>query len=229
MDANDLILVSVDDHAIEPPHMWDGRVPSKYADVVPKIRRTREEVDRRGLGVAIEVDGGIDTRTAPAAAKAGATIFVAGSAIFHAPDPAAAAPLSARNVGSVCPVPLLSSIETTEPIWGAILARLDAGFRPIWTHVWPSPCTAAQAFAERTSATESSWSAIFGISPCGNLRSPYDVGAMKAGVHAPSLRSNVSEWLGPPVIRMKMTFLAVPMVLGAAFATVSMGRVGSRK
>jgi ribulose-phosphate 3-epimerase len=64
---------------------------SFIADVVPKIRRTREEVDRRGLGVAIEVDGGIDTRTAPAAAKAGATIFVAGSAIFHAPDPAAAA------------------------------------------------------------------------------------------------------------------------------------------
>src|ERR1700687_1932753 len=64
---------------------------SFIADVVPKIRRTREEVDRRGLGVAIEVDGGIDTRTAPVAAKAGATIFVAGSAIFHAPDPAAAA------------------------------------------------------------------------------------------------------------------------------------------
>ncbi len=64
---------------------------SFIADVVPKIRRTREEVDRRGLGVAIEVDGGIDPRTAPVAAEAGATIFVAGSAIFHAPDPAAAA------------------------------------------------------------------------------------------------------------------------------------------
>ena len=64
---------------------------SFIADVLPKIRRTRDEVDRRGLGVAIEVDGGIDLTTAPMAAEAGATVFVAGSAIFHQPDPAAAA------------------------------------------------------------------------------------------------------------------------------------------
>jgi ribulose-phosphate 3-epimerase len=59
--------------------------------VVPKIRRTRDEIDRRGLGVAIEVDGGIDVVTAPVVAEAGATVFVAGSAIFDEPDPAAAA------------------------------------------------------------------------------------------------------------------------------------------
>ena len=59
--------------------------------VVPKIRRTRDEIDRRGLAVAIEVDGGIDITTAPVAAEAGATVFVAGNAIFHEPDPAAAA------------------------------------------------------------------------------------------------------------------------------------------
>jgi ribulose-phosphate 3-epimerase len=64
---------------------------SFIADVVPKIVRTRDEIDRRGLPVAIEVDGGIDVETAPIAAAAGATIFVAGSAIFAAPDPAAAA------------------------------------------------------------------------------------------------------------------------------------------
>jgi ribulose-phosphate 3-epimerase len=60
-------------------------------EVLPKIRRTREEIDRRGLAVAIEVDGGIDIVTAPLAAEAGATVFVAGSAIFEEPDPAAAA------------------------------------------------------------------------------------------------------------------------------------------
>jgi ribulose-phosphate 3-epimerase len=60
-------------------------------EVLPKIRRAREEIDRRGLAVAIEVDGGIDILTAPLAAEAGATVFVAGSAIFEAPDPAAAA------------------------------------------------------------------------------------------------------------------------------------------
>ena len=60
-------------------------------EVVPKIRRTRDEIDRRGLAVAIEVDGGIDVDTAPEAAGAGATVFVAGSAVFGEPDPAAAA------------------------------------------------------------------------------------------------------------------------------------------
>jgi ribulose-phosphate 3-epimerase len=43
-----------------------------------------------GEGVAIEVDGGIDTRTGPTCRSAGANVFVAGSAIFGEPDPAAA-------------------------------------------------------------------------------------------------------------------------------------------
>jgi ribulose-phosphate 3-epimerase len=43
-----------------------------------------------GGGLAVEVDGGIDTATAPACREAGATVFVAGSAIFGEPDPAAA-------------------------------------------------------------------------------------------------------------------------------------------
>jgi ribulose-phosphate 3-epimerase len=61
------------------------------ADVVPKIRRAREEVDRRGLRVAIEVDGGINETTIIEAAAAGARIFVAGNAVFGQGDPAAAA------------------------------------------------------------------------------------------------------------------------------------------
>jgi ribulose-phosphate 3-epimerase len=39
---------------------------------------------------ALEVDGGIDPGTAPLCRRAGATVFVAGSAIFHAPEPGAA-------------------------------------------------------------------------------------------------------------------------------------------
>jgi ribulose-phosphate 3-epimerase len=39
---------------------------------------------------AIEVDGGIDTTTGPEVAAAGARLFVAGSAVFGAEDPAAA-------------------------------------------------------------------------------------------------------------------------------------------
>ena len=61
------------------------------AEVMPKVRRTREEIDRRRLPVAIEVDGGIDEETAPVASEAGATVFVAGSAIFADPDPVEAA------------------------------------------------------------------------------------------------------------------------------------------
>jgi ribulose-phosphate 3-epimerase len=69
---------------------------SFITEVVAKIARTRAEIDLRGLPVAIEVDGGIDVETAPIAARAGATIFVAGNAIFGSPDPAAAA-RSIRN------------------------------------------------------------------------------------------------------------------------------------
>ena len=63
------------------------------AEVMPKVARTREELDRRGLSgqVAIQVDGGIDVTTGPVAAAAGATVFVAGNAIFGDGDPAAAA------------------------------------------------------------------------------------------------------------------------------------------
>ena len=41
-------------------------------------------------GLPVEVDGGIDARTAAPCAEAGATLFVAGSAVFGAPDPAEA-------------------------------------------------------------------------------------------------------------------------------------------
>ena len=43
-----------------------------------------------GPGIAIEVDGGIDAETAGPCAAAGATAFVAGTALFGKPDPAAA-------------------------------------------------------------------------------------------------------------------------------------------
>jgi ribulose-phosphate 3-epimerase len=52
-----------------------------------KIARLRALV---GDAVEVEVDGGIDVDTAPVAADAGATLFVAGSALFGAPDPAQA-------------------------------------------------------------------------------------------------------------------------------------------
>ena len=64
---------------------WGGQefLPSSLG----KLERLRALL---GPGVAIEVDGGIDAETAPACARAGANVFVAGSAVFSAPDPAVA-------------------------------------------------------------------------------------------------------------------------------------------
>jgi ribulose-phosphate 3-epimerase len=59
--------------------------------VLDKLTTARRAVDERGLAVELEIDGGINRETAPRAAAAGADILVAGSAIFHADDPAAAA------------------------------------------------------------------------------------------------------------------------------------------
>ncbi len=59
--------------------------------VLDKLTTARRVVDEGGLPVELEIDGGINRETAPRAAAAGADILVAGSAIFHADDPAAAA------------------------------------------------------------------------------------------------------------------------------------------
>jgi ribulose-phosphate 3-epimerase len=55
---------------------------SFIADVMGKVAQVRRAVDARSLAVDVEVDGGIDVVTAPVAARAGANVFVAGSAVF---------------------------------------------------------------------------------------------------------------------------------------------------
>lgn len=62
-----------------------------FLDVtLPKIRRARQAIDGAGVGVAIQVDGGITEDTISRAAEAGANVFVAGSAVYGAGDPGAA-------------------------------------------------------------------------------------------------------------------------------------------
>ena len=61
---------------------------SFMADMLPKIKAIREEIDRRNLAVDIQVDGGVAAATAPLCAKAGANIAVVGSALFNAENPA---------------------------------------------------------------------------------------------------------------------------------------------
>ncbi len=60
---------------------------SFIADVMAKVAQVRAEVLTGSLELDIEVDGGIDTTTAPVAAAAGANVLVAGSAIFGQPRP----------------------------------------------------------------------------------------------------------------------------------------------
>lgn len=54
-----------------------------------RIRTLKAEIGRQGLDIKIEVDGGVSASNAAALAEAGAEIFVAGSAVFKAEDPAA--------------------------------------------------------------------------------------------------------------------------------------------
>jgi ribulose-phosphate 3-epimerase len=61
---------------------WGGQ---EFIEGSPaKIERLRELLPD---GLPLEVDGGIDAMTAPRCRRAGATLFVAGSAVFGSPDP----------------------------------------------------------------------------------------------------------------------------------------------
>jgi ribulose-phosphate 3-epimerase len=83
LDEIDLLLVM----SVHPG--WGGQ--AFIPESLDKVRAARAEISARRLPVEIEIDGGINHETAPAAAAAGVDILVAGSAIFHADDPAAAA------------------------------------------------------------------------------------------------------------------------------------------
>lgn len=54
-----------------------------------RVERLKAEIDRRGLNLPIEVDGGVSPSNAAALIAKGAEILVAGSAVFKSTDPAA--------------------------------------------------------------------------------------------------------------------------------------------
>jgi ribulose-phosphate 3-epimerase len=58
--------------------------------VLPKLRRARDMVARHGGAVWLQVDGGVSEETIERCADAGADVFVAGSAVYSADDPAQA-------------------------------------------------------------------------------------------------------------------------------------------
>jgi ribulose-phosphate 3-epimerase len=55
-------------------------------DMLPKVTELKMEIERQGLDVDIQVDGGVDSETASLCKKAGANVLVAGSYIFKSPD-----------------------------------------------------------------------------------------------------------------------------------------------
>ncbi|WP_241175845.1 ribulose-phosphate 3-epimerase [Modestobacter sp. KNN46-3] len=59
-------------------------------EVLPKVREARRLVEAGHLQLFLEVDGGINADTIEQAAEAGADVFVAGSAVYGADDPARA-------------------------------------------------------------------------------------------------------------------------------------------
>jgi ribulose-phosphate 3-epimerase len=82
LDLCDLVLIM----SVNPGFGGQSFIPG----VLPKIRRLREMCDERGLDPWIEVDGGLKVNNTWQVLEAGANAIVAGSAVFKAPDYAAA-------------------------------------------------------------------------------------------------------------------------------------------
>ena len=74
LDEVDMVLVMT----VEPG--FGGQ--SFMADQMPKVRRVREAVRRRGGEIWVQVDGGVSAETIEQCAEAGADVFVAGSAVY---------------------------------------------------------------------------------------------------------------------------------------------------
>jgi ribulose-phosphate 3-epimerase len=62
---------------------------SFMADQMAKVSTIRSWVNKSGADIWVQVDGGVGPTTIEQCAEAGANVFVAGSAVYRAPDPAA--------------------------------------------------------------------------------------------------------------------------------------------
>ena len=78
LDSCDLVLIMT----VEPGYGGQAFIP----EMLDKIRALRAEIDRRGLDVDIQVDGGINAETGRLVREAGATNLVAGSYVFKKKD-----------------------------------------------------------------------------------------------------------------------------------------------
>jgi ribulose-phosphate 3-epimerase len=69
-------------------------------ETLPKIRTIRDMITARGLSVDVQVDGGVDTETAPRVVAHGANVLVAGTSIFRSPDGIAASIAALRRAAT---------------------------------------------------------------------------------------------------------------------------------
>ncbi|MGN7918012.1 MULTISPECIES: ribulose-phosphate 3-epimerase [Lysobacter] len=74
----DLVLLM----SVNPGFGGQSFIPS----ALDKLRRVRERIDNSGRAIRLEIDGGVKTDNIAEIAAAGADTFVAGSAVFNAPD-----------------------------------------------------------------------------------------------------------------------------------------------
>ncbi len=93
LDDLDLALVMT----VNPGFGGQGFISS----CLPKIEALRREIERRRLGVELQVDGGVKTDNIGRIAAAGADVFVAGSAVFATPDYGATIAALKRNAVTV--------------------------------------------------------------------------------------------------------------------------------
>ena len=77
LDRVDLVLVM----SVHPG--WGGQ--AFIDDVLPKLRALREEIERRGLGIGVGVDGGVKLDTIGRAHAAGGDVLVVGSGLYGTP------------------------------------------------------------------------------------------------------------------------------------------------
>jgi ribulose-phosphate 3-epimerase len=82
VELTDLLLIM----SVHPGFGGQSFIP----EILPKVEAARKFIDSHALSVDIQIDGGITDRTATLARRAGANVFVAGTAIFGDPDPAGA-------------------------------------------------------------------------------------------------------------------------------------------
>lgn len=78
MDKLDVILLM----SVNPGFGGQSFIPS----TLDKLRQVRERIEQSGRDIRLEVDGGVKVDNIGEIAAAGADMFVAGSAIFNAPD-----------------------------------------------------------------------------------------------------------------------------------------------